>query len=76
MDHHRSRLEANPALPAFKATTIVAVAGRDLGVVERRAQLVEATFRGAEFNFYRPTGAQLACFTAMLPGAPPAPIVA
>ena len=69
VDEHRSRLEANPALPAFRATTMVALADRHLEGLERRAALLESTFRAAEHNFYRPTGAQLACFTAMLPGS-------
>ena len=69
VDEHRSRLESNPALPAFRATTIVALAHRQLEVLERRAAILESTFRAAEHNFYRPTGAQLACFTAMLPGS-------
>ena len=30
VDEHRARLESNPALPAFRATTTVAVAHRDL----------------------------------------------
>jgi len=76
VDEVRSRLEANPQLPIFRATTIVAVAHRDLEVVERRAAMVETVFRAAEFNFYRPTGGQLACLAAMLPGAAPAPVVA
>jgi hypothetical protein len=75
VDDHRSRLEANPALPAFRATTIVALAHRDLDVLERRSQVLDSTFRAAEHNFYRPTGAQLACFTALLPGSPSPPIV-
>ncbi len=75
VDEQRARLESNPALPAFRATTIVAVADRDLGEVERRVAILEGTFRAAEFNFYRPTGAQLACFTAMLPAAPVLPVV-
>lgn len=75
VDEHRARLEANPALPAFRATTTVAVAHRDLAEVERQVGMLEGTFRAAEFNFYRPTGAQLACFTAMLPGAPASPVV-
>ena len=69
VDEHRSRLESNPALLAFRATTIVALAHRQLEVLERRAAILESTFRAAEHNFYRPTGAQLACFTAMLPGS-------
>jgi hypothetical protein len=76
IDEQRSRLEANPALPAFRATTIVAIAHRRLEVLERRAGLLESTFRAAEHNFYRPTGAQLACYAAMLPGSAPPPIVA
>lgn len=76
VDEHRARLEANPALPAFRATTIVAIAHRDLAVVERRAGVLEATFRAAEHNFYRPTGSQLDCMAAMLPCSPPAPVVA
>lgn len=75
VDEHRSRLEANPALPAFRATTIVALAHRHLDVLERQAGVLESTFRAAEHNFYRPTGAQLDCFTAMLPGSPAPPIV-
>ncbi|MDF1595732.1 MAG: ATP-binding protein [Acidimicrobiia bacterium] len=75
VDEHRARLESNPALPAFRATTIVAVAHRHLGEVERRVGILEASFRGAEFNFYRPTGAQLSCFTAMLPGSASPPVV-
>jgi len=75
VDEHRARLESNPALPAFRATTLVAVAHRDLAEVERRVGVLEGAFRAAEFNFYRPTGAQLACFTAMLPGAPVPPVV-
>jgi len=69
VDEHRSRLEANPALPAFRATTIAALAHRRLDFLERQAAVLESTFRTAEHNFYRPTGAQLACFTAMLPGS-------
>ena len=76
VDEHRSRLEANPALPAFRATTIVALAHRRLDVLERHAAVLESTFRAAEHNFYRPTGAQLACFTVMLPGSPAPPVVA
>ncbi|HSM43622.1 MAG TPA: ATP-binding protein, partial [Acidimicrobiia bacterium] len=76
IDEHRSRLEANPALPAFRATTIIALGHRHLDVLDHRARLLESTFRAAEHNFYRPTGAQLACYTAMLPGSPPPPIVA
>jgi len=75
VDEQRARLESNPALPAFRATTIVAVAHRDLAEVEHRTGILEAAFRAAEFNFYRPTGAQLACFTAMLPGAASPPVV-
>ncbi|MDF1596187.1 MAG: ATP-binding protein [Acidimicrobiia bacterium] len=75
VDEHRARLESNPALPALRATTIVAVAHRNLSEVERRVAVFESGFRAAEFNFYRPTGAQLACFTAMLPGAPVLPVV-
>jgi hypothetical protein len=75
VDEHRARLESNPALPALRATTIVAVAHRDLDEVEHRVAVLESVFRAAEFNFYRPTGAQLACFTAMLPGAPTIPVV-
>jgi hypothetical protein len=76
VDEHRSRLEANPALPAFRATTIVALAHRRLDFLERRAAVLESTFRAAEHNFYRPTGAQLDCFAAMLPGSSAPPIVA
>lgn len=76
VDEHRFRLEANPALPAFRATTIAALAHRHLSVLERQAQVLESTFRAAEHNFYRPTGAQLDCLTAMLPGSPPPPVVA
>jgi hypothetical protein len=76
IDEQRSRLEANPALPAFRATTIVALGHRHLDALEHRARLLESTFRAAEHNFYRPTGAQLACYTALLPGSPPPPIVA
>ena len=75
VDEHRARLESNPALPALRATTIVAVAHRDLGELEHRVAILESAFRAAEFNFYRPTGAQLACFTSMLPGAPALPVV-
>ncbi len=75
VDEQRARLESNPALPALRATTIVAVAHRHLGEVEHRVAVLESVFRAAEFNFYRPTGAQLACFTAMLPGAPVLPVV-
>ena len=75
VDEQRARLESNPALPAFRATTIVAIAHRDLGEVEHRVGILEGVFRAAEFNFYRPTGAQLACFTAMLPGAASPPVV-
>lgn len=75
IDEHRARLESNPALPAFRATTFVALAHRNLDELERRAAILESGFRAAEFNFYRPTGAQLACFTAMLPGAALTPIV-
>lgn len=75
VDEHRARLESNPALPAFRATTTVAVAHRDLAEVERRVGLLEGAFRAAEFNFYRPTGAQLACFTSMLPGDRVSPVV-
>ena len=75
VDDHRARLESNPALPALRATTIVAVAHRDLGELEHRIAILESAFRAAEFNFYRPTGAQLACFTSMLPGAPLLPVV-
>ena len=75
VDEHRARLESNPALPALRATTIVAVAHRDLGELEHRIAILESAFRAAEFNFYRPTGAQLACFTSMLPGAPVLPVV-
>ncbi|MDH3295334.1 MAG: ATP-binding protein, partial [Acidimicrobiia bacterium] len=75
VDDHRARLESNPALPALRATTIVAVAHRDLGELEHRIAILESAFRAAEFNFYRPTGAQLACFTSMLPGAPVLPVV-
>ena len=76
VDEHRARLEANPALPAFRATTIVALAARRLDVLERQAATLESTFRAAEHNFYRPTGAQLACFGAMLPGSSAPPVVA
>lgn len=76
VDEHRFRLEANPALPAFKSTTIVALAHRDLTVLERRAAVLESTFRAAEHNFYRPTGGQLDCLAAMLPANPPAAVVA
>ncbi|MEX2652073.1 MAG: ATP-binding protein [Acidimicrobiia bacterium] len=75
VDEHRARLESNPALPALRATTIVAVAHRHLAELERRVAILESAFRAAEFNFYRPTGAQLACFTAMLPGARMLPVV-
>jgi hypothetical protein len=75
VDEVRARLESNPALPALRATTIVAVAHRDLGELERRVAVLESAFRAAEFNFYRPTGGQLACFTTMLPGAPVLPVV-
>ena len=75
VDGHRARLESNPALPALRATTIVAIGHRQLEVLERRAAILESTFRAAEHNFYRPTGAQLACFTAMLPGSPSPSIV-
>lgn len=75
VDEHRARLESNPALPALRATTIVALAHRHLDDLEHRVAVLESAFRAAEFNFYRPTGAQLACFTAMLPGAPPLPVV-
>lgn len=74
VDEHRARLESNPALPALRATTIVVVAHRDLGEVEHRVGVLEAAFRAAEFNFYRPTGAQLACFASMLPAAPALPV--
>jgi hypothetical protein len=75
VDEHRARLESNPALPALRATTVVAVAHRDLHELEHRIAILESAFRAAEFNFYRPTGAQLACFTSMLPGAPVLPVV-
>lgn len=70
VDGLRSVLESNPALPAFKATTIAAVAARDLKTVDSRVGVLESVFAAAEYNFYRPTGDQLACYTAMLPGAP------
>jgi hypothetical protein len=76
VDRVRGRLEANPQLPAYRATTIVAVADPDLDALERRAELVESTFETAGCNFYRPTGGQLAAFTAMLPGGPRHPVVA
>lgn len=76
VDEHRTRLEANPALPAFRATTIVALGHRDLAVVEQQAAVLEAMFRAAEHNFYRPTGSQLDAFAAMLPCSPATPVVA
>jgi hypothetical protein len=76
VDDVRGRLEANPQLPAYQATTIVALAHLDLQTLERRAGLVESTFEAAGCNFYRPTGGQLGALTAMLPGSPPHPVVA
>ncbi len=75
VDGLRSVLESNPALPAFKATTIVAVASRSLRELEARVGVLESVFAAAEYNFYRPTGDQLACFTGMLPGAPDQAVV-
>lgn len=75
VDEQRSRLETNPAMPAFRATTIVALGNRRLDVLERQADMVESTFRVAEHNFYRPTGAQLSCYTALLPGSSAPPVV-
>lgn len=75
VDDHRARLEANPELPALRATTIVCLAHRDLAELERRAAALEAAFRPAEFGFYRPTGDQLSLFSAMLPASPSPAVV-
>src|SRR5690606_24516719 len=75
VDDQRARLEANPALPAVRATTIVAVAHRELSVVERRGGMLGSPVRAGRPNFPRPPGGQLRCLCALVPGGPAAAVI-
>lgn len=75
VDEERAELASNKGEPELQATIVLATWSSDLTDLESRCQRLQSHFAAAEYGLARPTGGQLALFTAMLPGSP-APRVA
>ncbi|MCI0686272.1 MAG: ATP-binding protein, partial [Sporichthyaceae bacterium] len=67
---------ANPNEPELETTIVYAVAADTLQACEERAERLGAALAADDFEIYRPTGNQLDCYRAMLPGHRLAPALA
>jgi hypothetical protein len=65
--HEQAALDAHIAEVEYEATVVLAVWGDTLAECEEKAELLRTTFSD-ELTAVRPTGDQLACYAAMLPG--------
>jgi hypothetical protein len=63
----QAALEAHSAEVEYEATVVLAVWGDTLAECEEKAEMLRTTFSD-ELTAVRPTGDQLACYAAMLPG--------
>ncbi|MGH9149635.1 MAG: VirB4 family type IV secretion system protein, partial [Acidimicrobiales bacterium] len=68
IDDERATLAANPSDPELETTMLFCVWSGDLVELDERADMVRAAYEVAEYGLPRPTGGQLGCFSAMLPG--------
>ncbi len=67
----RARLSASTTEVEVQSTTILAVHGTTAEEADEKAEIVRTSICAADYQVVRPTGAQRALFTAMLPGTPP-----
>lgn len=70
VDDEQAALSANPAEPELQATLALTIAAPDLAELETRAARLAAAHEPLGYTLQRPTGGQLALFTAGLPAAP------
>jgi len=70
VDDERSQLAANPGDPEFETTVVFCVWAETLPDCEARADALRDTYGASEYALERPTGGQLALYSAMLPGSP------
>lgn len=67
-------LDANGAEVEYESTVVLGVWGATRAEVEQRAEALRLTFSD-ELIAVRPTGGQIGCYAAMLPGMAPPPVV-
>jgi hypothetical protein len=70
LQDERARLSASTTEVEVQSTTILAVHGATADEADQKAEIVRTTIGSADYQVVRPTGAQKALFTAMLPGTP------
>lgn len=70
VDEERSELAANRGEPELRVSILLATWAPTLDQLEARCEELQAQFLAGEYGLARPTGGQLALFTAMLPAGP------
>ncbi|MFV2198874.1 ATP-binding protein [Nocardiopsis sp. LOL_012] len=75
LDDQRGRLQSSRTEVEIQSATALCVWGETPEEADRHAELVRTTLSAADYQLVRPTGGQLALFTAMLPGTPTPPVL-
>lgn len=70
LEQMRDRLSASASELELQTTAILCVSGESAAEVEQRAETLRKRYANADWQLSRPTGGQIACYTAMLPGTP------
>ena len=69
LEDERARLAASSSELELQTTTVLCVYADNPAEAQRRAEAVRLAYGAADYQLSRPTGGQLACYTALLPGA-------
>lgn len=68
LEDERARLAASASELELQTTTVLCIAADTPAEAQRRAEAVRLAYGAADYQLSRPTGGQLACYTALLPG--------
>lgn len=70
LENMRERLSASSSELEVQASAILCVYAESAEEAERRAETLRKAYAAADYQLSRPTGGQLTCYQALLPGTP------
>jgi hypothetical protein len=69
LENMRERLSASSSELEVQASAVLCVYGESAEEAERRAETLRKAYAATDYQLSRPTGGQLTCYQALLPGA-------